>query len=403
MVERRIKHATIGEYIRSARLAKGYSQEELSELVGVSARMIRNYESGSNTPNDIRILTRLGAAFNDDAFMQFCADVYKYENIGVEEANRISKDIWTNFWQGNFISAREQSRVLESALYDMFQQEGDNNLLLPLIEAEYQLGHIAAMTATDGNPQEALAHFERMETLSIQLQDLEMKGLRFGPRSEHILWPSSLCLARTYKGDMLRRRKAPKDGHRRFERAIEVLSNVPNLNDVDPMIKGNYVQIKARAYAGLEDMRNFEYYMQQSLDLASGEQHRIWNVPLSYSLCSVYNEYSRNYMRMGSLKKSEEKLEEAEKYISGTKRWEIPILFAKGELHIRTVTKSEKSIGVDLMTIDDFRMGKEYIDKSCALARQCGQTRMDLRRNELNKYLLNRSSVYTQALRTMNE
>ena len=37
---------TIGEKIKQARLAKGYTQEELGNLVGVKKAAINKYESG---------------------------------------------------------------------------------------------------------------------------------------------------------------------------------------------------------------------------------------------------------------------------------------------------------------------------------------------------------------------
>lgn len=56
IVESEVMELSIGERIREARKAKGYTQQKLADIVGVGKTTINNYESDTREPDALKII-----------------------------------------------------------------------------------------------------------------------------------------------------------------------------------------------------------------------------------------------------------------------------------------------------------------------------------------------------------
>lgn len=84
-----------GEKVKELRRAKGYTQEELAEMVDVSKRSIINYEQGRCMPKQTEIISKFASVFgvsvdylfsDEDRFVQEAA-----ERGGMSAAQDVSK------------------------------------------------------------------------------------------------------------------------------------------------------------------------------------------------------------------------------------------------------------------------------------------------------------------------
>lgn len=77
---------TIGERIKSARLKKGLTQEELGKMLGVQRAAINKYEKGTVTKFDRVAIGRLAMALDVSPSWLQCKDDYDFYSAEIEDA-----------------------------------------------------------------------------------------------------------------------------------------------------------------------------------------------------------------------------------------------------------------------------------------------------------------------------
>ena len=87
--------ATIGERIKRYRKEKGFTQEQLANIIGVSVMTIRRFESGTREPKifmlekiaaalDIPTATLYGVSETPGGFLSFVTDMFSFDEENKE-------------------------------------------------------------------------------------------------------------------------------------------------------------------------------------------------------------------------------------------------------------------------------------------------------------------------------
>jgi tetratricopeptide (TPR) repeat protein len=126
----------------------------------------------------------------------------------------------------------------------------------------------------------------------------------------------------------------------------------------------------ARAYGSQGDLASFEYEMKRAEDLAHQAKPQANGIYLPYNLGSVYEKYAQFYAQQGRLQKSLKYIDEAEKSIPPTRRWQMKTKMTKGEVLIRSVAIADQRDPQDILRIEEFQRGLELIAEASAQAQQ---------------------------------
>lgn len=99
---------SIGEKIKSLRIAAGLSQEQLSKQIDVTVKSIQRYETEKSRP-DSYILCRLAAFFDVPA--DYLLGLIGYEQQLKEEAIRLSPDRQCNFLYAKYLHCKNNYNI----------------------------------------------------------------------------------------------------------------------------------------------------------------------------------------------------------------------------------------------------------------------------------------------------
>ena len=82
------KNKDLGKRIKELRKSKGFTQERLSEIVGVDPKHLSRIECGNNVPS-IDLITRISSVLGIELQMFFQTSHLKSKDILIKEINKI--------------------------------------------------------------------------------------------------------------------------------------------------------------------------------------------------------------------------------------------------------------------------------------------------------------------------
>lgn len=121
-----------GDNIRKFRTERGYSQQKLAELSGLSLRSIQNYESNERYPNNIMIVKKIAYALGTTYDVLLSEeDRYAVEaaEAGGSRAARDVKELLgdiNSLFAGGDVSEDDKDKVMK-AIMDMYWAAKENN------------------------------------------------------------------------------------------------------------------------------------------------------------------------------------------------------------------------------------------------------------------------------------
>lgn len=122
---------TFGEKVRSARIALGITQRELSERTGISLRTIQNYESGERLPKQREYYTFLAQALRVDVKelreqdAQMNLPRYEGERSFPKDIRKLLDDI-VGLYSGGTLADEDMDAMMK-AIQDAYWIAKENN------------------------------------------------------------------------------------------------------------------------------------------------------------------------------------------------------------------------------------------------------------------------------------
>jgi tetratricopeptide (TPR) repeat protein len=259
-------------------------------------------------------------------------------------------------------------------------KQGNMTLLEPLIDALNLAGHTVSIAKN--NPEQALLYYRRMEYYIRQLD------------TRHESRPTLLSLARTYQGEMRRRRGD-------IANAIQAFKDAPQDPLVETLVRGNRAQLLARAYAAQGDFDEAKRQLDRSSDLLGEVQKGESGLYVCYNSCSTYIEYARFYLQKNNLRESLTQIEHAEQHVSLAPRWRIPVLINKGRLLLHKAPRNSFAMG--LARGDEFQEGMRLLEEAIELAQKAGHQRQLSRIASIRSNLFSQGKEYMDAVFRLDE
>lgn len=117
---------TFAEKLRMLRKRKGYTQQELAEIIGVTSRTLINYEMGKCCPKQTELYMRLASVFNvnmeelitdTDCVPEEIADGDGADNAAKEMRKLVAK--LNGLFAGGQLSEEDRDKVMY-AVTDMY-------------------------------------------------------------------------------------------------------------------------------------------------------------------------------------------------------------------------------------------------------------------------------------------
>ncbi|CCJ33520.1 helix-turn-helix domain-containing protein [Caloramator australicus] len=118
----------IGKLIREKRLIKGYSTQELADLIGVSAGLINNIENARNDTFNLELLSKLCSALDIPFISVFPINTKEFKEIILSnQLNSTDIQEQINNLISNYINAAEKlkynplklNKLLEKLIYEI--------------------------------------------------------------------------------------------------------------------------------------------------------------------------------------------------------------------------------------------------------------------------------------------
>lgn len=346
-----------GQLIKDARGRRHETQEELAEYMEVDVRTVCNWETGRTTPGQ-KYLPRLVEHLSLLSEQLRLVDQTDFTQQTARYQLRQAKSY---FDAGRFMGARSICQVLESNLARQVSS-GEQSLLPLLAYAQYFAGHASSITVDDYQAAcaDARLFFAKLEKVARELQD------------NNWLW-----LSLTYQAEMYRRQNMP-------ERALDLLTKMPPETGVDVFIKGNWAQLLARTYGKLHVYDKAGEALRLAEELSFQEDKRTSDIYVCYNTCGVYEEYARIYMHSDP-EESRRYNQLAEECMPSASRWQVPVLFTRGETLIYLAMRAEVKRPEAVLETDEYKQGIEHVLKAVELAQEFGHKRQLWRAGRLLK------------------
>lgn len=311
-----------GQFLKDYRKAHQLSQEQLANDLMIEPRTLRAYESGERQLTNINELRRVADLLG-----------VKPERLGLatslyvprtpEQIEEVVQHIWALIEESRI----EEAHLVIDRLIQNLQMQitaEDPVLLRSLAHAYHAAGYVTSVSTRSFESYKAIPYYHQVEVLARIIQD-----------------DSLLNLGLTYQGDMYQRQGEITKAITYLEAARDTTPNA------DAASRGNGIQLLARAYLRIDDLKGFERAMDRSEELTHAFDPEISVTQGHYSLGTVYEEYGRSYANLGQIQKALDYLDRAKTELPQTKFWELLLITAKA---IALVKGKELRAGLDLAT-----------------------------------------------------
>ena len=81
---------SLGKRIKEVRKSKGFTQERLSEIVGIDAKHLSRIECGINSPS-LDLLNKISSALDVETYILFQTNQYRPKTELIQDINNILK------------------------------------------------------------------------------------------------------------------------------------------------------------------------------------------------------------------------------------------------------------------------------------------------------------------------
>lgn len=287
--------------LKAYRTSHNLTQEQLSSMLEVEPRTLRRWESGETVLSDIfelkHIADRLGIP---------------YEHLGVafsgaldlEELDAGISNVWSLIQEGLIGEARVSAESMVRRVQQN-QDTGDKTFLGRLPYLYHAAAHSTSLNVRTEEVEQAIYYYKQMEYFSRLINDTRL-----------------LNISLTYLGDMYRRKG-------NISQALSYLESAQNIPQVGTAALGNNMQLLARSYLRANRIKEFDFALKRSEDLA---QELIEIEPSTqYHLTHVYEEYAKSYVALGRTQEALDYVDLAEKYSPRTKSVEMLLKVARAE------------------------------------------------------------------------
>src|SRR5258707_5135721 len=308
---------TLGKLIKQQRESLGLLQDDLAGLVGVDARSVRGWESGSVKTIHWEYRSKLHEVLG------ISRHVLGLDNqITIEEAWDLQEQTNLYFEQGNYIAAKANSDWL-SVEYQKARASHFREMRLILPQVYQSLG-LAEAVLSD-RPESTMHFYKNWQRAAKELNDL-----------------NGQVLAISFQGDTLRRAGNYTAAQSFLEEVWERFKDNPS-SGISDRAAGNGLQFLARVRLEQEEgkqtyelLRRADEYAHRLMPFAARDYY------ICFGLLSVKQQLAKLFMLSGKYPKGFKALEEAKLLAKKAgPRWAIPEQMKEGELIMRVGRDSE--------------------------------------------------------------
>jgi len=339
------------------------TQEELAFTLDTDPRNLRRWENGEVILQDMGqlkwIADRLGIPYERLGITPSI-----YTPLSPEGINTTVARVWSLIDAALIADARAVGENLIREIHPQITVN-DSEFVRAVTSAFQAVAFATCLNVRTEEVQQAIDYFQQMEYFARLLND-----------------DTLVNVALTYQGDMLRRKGD-------VLQAIEYLEAVRDAaSESDKIVRGNALQLLARAYLQANRAGDFEDAMKQTEELALATKEETYRPVRRYDLTTVYEEYAKSYGRLGKIQPALDYIALAETVRPPTKISELLVKVTRADILIRS---------------GDVRNGEPLAVEAAIYCKKHGHYRHLERLYAIKRYLNRQSFNFGKAERALGE
>lgn len=291
-----------------------FTQEELAAVLDEEPRQIRRWENNETAfLPDVRQLKKIADRLG-----------IPYEHLGIapsiyiplplENINSTIDRIWSLIDEGRISEAHAiAENLVREATNQIESRKQDTAFFCTFARLYHAVAHATSLSVRTDEVGLAIYYYQQMEYFARQAKD-----------------DTLISISLAYQGDMQRRKSD-------ILRAITLLEAARDTTPLaDEAARGNTLQLLARSYLRAKQVKDFEYALKQSEELAHATSQQLRSTGNQYHLAHVYEEYAKGYDTLGRTQEALNYIELAEKSQTVTKSVDILLKVARAEALIHS-------------------------------------------------------------------